>query len=512
MDAFKYLPDVNHTAHTVGGCEEAVFVWASQMATTATVADGLTHAICDQQAIQAAATSDLAASLDGMFMLSNTYLVFFMQVGFAMLCAGSIRTKNCMNILLKNVLDCCFGAPIYFLFGYGFAYGEGENGSNGFIGNNDFALDDFTDWQTFMFQWAFAAATATIVSGSVAERCTFQGYIVYSIFLTGFVYPVISHWVWASQGWISAFNTDALLWDSGMIDFAGSGVVHTTGGFAGLMGAIIIGPRSGRFHSDGTPSSEFQGHSATLVVLGTFFLWFGWYGFNPGSMLAISSPLYVEIVSRTAVTTTLSAASGGITLLAVVFLKTKHWDLSMACNGVLSGLVGITAGCSVVDPSAAILCGALSAIIFDLGSTLLLKLRIDDPLGAAPMHGFCGVFGVLYVGLFARKRYVEQAYGLAVCSAESLAAGECDSENGGVRYGMFFGGGWHLLGCQFVGVCAIIAWVSTLIGFVFLGLRSIGQLRVPLEDEVTGLDVSHHGGKAYNEGGQNVEMNTAAQI
>jgi len=449
-------------------------------------------------------------ALDGMFMLSNTYLVFFMQVGFAMLCAGSIRSKNCMNILLKNVLDCCFGAPIYFLFGYGFAYGEGSDGTNGFIGNNDFALDDFSDWPTFIFQWAFAAATATIVSGSVAERCTFQGYIVYSIFLTGFVYPVVSHWIWASQGWLSAFNPDALVWDSGMIDFAGSGVVHTTGGFAGLMGAAIIGPRSGRFHADGTPSSEFQGHSATLVVLGTFFLWFGWYGFNPGSMLAISSPLYVEIVSRTAVTTTLAGASGGISLLLWTFGKNKCWDLSQACNGVLCGLVGITAGCSVVDPSAAILCGFLAAIIFDLGSTLLLKLQIDDPLGAAPMHGFCGVFGVLYVGLFARKKYVEQAYGVAVCSAESFALGTCDPENGGVRYGMFFGGGWHLLGCQFLGCVSIIAWVCTLIGLVFAALRAAGQLRVPLEDEVLGLDVSHHGGKAYNEGGQNVEMTNAA--
>merc|ERR1712070_708275 len=182
--------------------------------------------------------------------------------------------------------------------------------SNGFIGNNDFFLDDFTNWHGFIFQWAFAAATATIVSGSVAERCTFQAYIIYSMFLTGFVYPVVSHWIWASNGWLSAFNQGALVWDSGMIDFAGSGVVHMTGGFAGLMGAAIIGPRSGRFQSDGSPSPNFQGHSVTLVVLGTFILWFGWYGFNPGSTLAISPENYGAVAALCAVTTTLSAAAG----------------------------------------------------------------------------------------------------------------------------------------------------------------------------------------------------------
>ena len=273
-----------------------------------------------------------------------------------------------------------------------------------------------------------------------------------------------------------------------MIDFAGSGVVHMTGGFAGLMGAAIIGPRSGRFQSDGSPSPNFQGHSVTLVVLGTFILWFGWYGFNPGSMLAINT--YVEVVSRTAVTTTLSAAAGGVASLMWNYAKSKTWDLSQACNGVLSGLVGITAGCSVVDPSAALLCGVLAAIIFDLGSTLLLKLHIDDPLGAAPMHGFCGAFGVIFVGLFARDTYVNQAYG----------------PSGQVQYGLFFGGGAKLLACQCLGVICIIAWVAVTIGSLFALMKAIGILRVPVDEEILGLDVSHHGGKAYNDGNDEREM------
>jgi Amt family ammonium transporter len=300
------------------------------------------------------------------------------------------------------------------------------------------------------------------------------------MFLTGFVYPCVSHWIWASNGWLSAFNQGALVWDSGMIDFAGSGVVHMTGGFAGLMGAAIIGPRSGRFQSDGTPSPNFQGHSVTLVVLGTFILWYGWYGFNPGSMLAINT--YVTVVSRTAVTTTLSAAAGGVSALLWAFMKTKCWDLSQACNGVLCGLVGITAGCSTVDPAAAVLCGVIAAVLFDVSSTLLLKLHIDDPLGAAPMHGFCGAYGVLFTGLFARKEYVMEAYG----------------PTGQIQYGVLFGGGWKLFGCQVVGVVSIVAWVCTLIGGLFMIMKMAGILRVPVDEEILGLDVSHHGGKAYN--------------
>ncbi|KAK3287211.1 ammonium transporter, variant 2 [Cymbomonas tetramitiformis] len=313
------------------------------------VSEAFATIMCRQFNATQTEVSETAASLDGSFMLANTYLIFFMQAGFAMLCAGSVRTKNYMNILLKNVLDACFGAPVFYLVGYGFAYGAGTP-TNKFIGNNDFALEDFTDWNVFIFQWAFAAATATIVSGSVAERCTFHAYIAYSTLLTGFVYPVVVHWVWSSEGWLTAFakddyatNKDDLLLNSGMMDFAGSGVVHMTGGFAGLMGAFFIGPRIGRFSPTG-PNPDFQGHSNTLVVLGTFVLWFGWYGFNPGSQLTISTANDLTIVGRAAVTTTLSGACAGVAALFIAKYRDGIWDLAAVCNGVLAGLVGVTAG------------------------------------------------------------------------------------------------------------------------------------------------------------------------
>ena len=221
-------------------------------------------------------------------MLFSAYLVFFMQAGFAMLCAGSVRSKNVMNILLKNVMDACVGAVAFYIFGFGVAYGVPDAGEagNSFIGSGNWALSEthFSNWQFFLFQWAFSAAAATIVSGSVAERTHFGAYLAYSFLLTAFVYPTVAHWVWDEYGWLSAFNAEPL-YQTGMIDFAGSGVVHMVGGFSGLMGAIIVGPRTYRFDASGRPVA-MPGHNASLVVIGTFILWFGWYGFNPGSMLA----------------------------------------------------------------------------------------------------------------------------------------------------------------------------------------------------------------------------------
>eukprot|EP00976_Prorocentrum_cordatum_P107510 1194651-Prorocentrum_minimum.AAC.16 len=268
-----------------------------------------------------------------------------------------------------------------------------------------------------------------------------------------------------------------------MLDFAGSGVVHMTGGVAGLMGAAIMGPRTGRFQSDGTPSQNFQGHSVTLIVLGTFMLWFGWYGFNPGSMAAING--YYVTVGRAAVCTTLGAASGGVSALLWNFYRHRHWDLVQACNGLLCGCVSQTAGCAFVDPSIAILSGTVAAVIFDLVSELFLKFKIDDPLAASPMHGFCGAWGVIVVGLFARKEYV-----LEVMGPDPARVGL-------VRYGVVFGGGWNLLACQLIGIVVITVWTMTTIGTVFFTMRKLGFLRVPIDEEIVGLDISHHGGKAY---------------
>jgi len=248
------------------------------------------------------------------FLLTSAYLVFFMQAGFAMLCAGSVRSKNTKNILIKNVLDACVGAFAWFIFGYGFAFGTTEGHKpNSFLGSGNFAMKGISDSYGvafYLFQWAFSAAAATIVSGSVAERTKFEAYLGYSFFLTAFVYPAVVHWSWTETGWLGPWRENgAKLLGSGMLDFAGSGVVHMTGGIAGLMGAWIVGPRTGRFAPDGRVN-PMPGHSAPLVVLGTFILWVGWYGFNPGSQLAIVAGS--RVVARTAVTTTLAAAGGGL--------------------------------------------------------------------------------------------------------------------------------------------------------------------------------------------------------
>jgi Amt family ammonium transporter len=431
-----------------------------------------------------------ASSLDGAYMLVSAFLVFFMQAGFAMLCAGSVRNKNTMNILLKNVLDACVGAIGWWLFGWSFAYGGDTH--NDFIGAGMFAthniIEDGESWHGYLFQWAFAAAAATIVSGSVAERTQFMAYLSYSFFLTSFVYPVVVHWVWSGDGWLNAFKDDPadLLFDSGMLDFAGSGVVHMVGGFAGLCGAAVVGPRMGRFSQDGKVNS-MPGHSATLVVLGTFILWVGWYGFNPGSQLAVSDADSIMITGRVAVTTTLGAGSAGFCALFLTYLETGMWDLLAVCNGALAGLVSITAPCPVVEPWAALLIGGIGALVFNLAGKLLRKLKIDDPLEAAPMHGFCGAWGVFANGLLAKKEFVRQAYGREAGS---------DYDCGGLFYGGDNAG--KLLGAQIVGIISIAAWTCGLMFPFFFIFHKMGLMRVPEEEEVVGLDQSHHGGSAYN--------------
>jgi Amt family ammonium transporter len=451
---------------------------------------GLDEITANGIATQACRSAELASGVNTNFLLVSAYLVFLMQAGFAMLCAGSVRSKNTMNILLKNVLDACVGAVAFYLLGYGFAYQGDQGEGNTFIGTSNFALHQFTpvagldssdttnvaNWAGFLFQWAFAAAAATIVSGSVAERTGFLAYLFYSVFLTSFVYPVVVHWAWDSYGWLSAFNSNPLL-GVGMIDFAGSGVVHMVGGFAGLWGAAIVGPRVGRFDADGQ-AIDMPGHSATLVVLGTFLLWFGWYGFNPGSYLSIASAVAAEVVGRTAVTTTLSGGTAGAVSLLLNYYLSGAWNLIDVCNGILAGLVSITAGCSVVEPWAAMIAGGVGAFVFTGACKLLFKVKVDDPLQACPMHGFCGAWGVLYVGFMANPTYVQQAYG-------------------DVDYGVFYGGAGRLFACQIIGILCIFAWVTVMMGPFFFVLNKLGMLRVSPAEELAGLDVSKHGGHAY---------------
>ncbi|KAL5580759.1 hypothetical protein UlMin_013201 [Ulmus minor] len=433
-------------------------------------------------------------SINTIYLIFSAYLVFIMQLGFAMLCAGSVRAKNATNVMLTNIVDAVVGSLSFFLFGFAFAFGDASN-SNPFIGTNYFSLEDIPnssyDYSFFLFQWAFAIAAAGITSGSIAERTQFSSYLIFSFFLTGFVYPVVAHWLWSSNGWLSpGLSSSKLLFGSGAIDFAGSGVVHLVGGIAGLWGSFIEGPRFGRFNAFGK-ALPMRGHSATLVVLGTFLLWFGWFGFNAGSFakIVVAYPTTTNqgnwtAVGRTAVVTTLAGSTAGIVTLLGRRLLVGHWDTMDVCNGLLGGFVAITSGCSVVEPWAAIVCGFFAAWVLIGLNILALKLRFDDPLEAAQLHGGCGAWGLIFTGLFAKEKFVIQVYDLGASDVSR-------------SYGLLMGGGWGLLGAQLVEVLAIVGWVSVTMGPLFYGLHKLRLLRISVDEEIAGLDVSSHGGHAY---------------
>ncbi|KAF7805245.1 ammonium transporter 1 member 2 [Senna tora] len=467
----------------------AVSCSASELAPLLANATGAAEYLCTQFDAISRKLSDTTYAVDNTYLLFSAYLVFAMQLGFAMLCAGSVRAKNTMNIMLTNVLDAAAGALSYYLFGYAFAFGSP---SNAFIGRHFFSLRHFpspsADYSFFLYQWAFAIAAAGITSGSIAERTQFVAYLIYSSFLTAFVYPVVSHWFWSSDGWASPIRAHNLLFGSGAIDFAGSGVVHMVGGIAGLWGAFIEGPRIGRFDRTGR-SVALRGHSASLVVLGSFLLWFGWYGFNPGSFLTIvkgydSSNYYYgqwSAIGRTAVTTTLAGCTAALTTLFGKRLLAGHWNVIDVCNGLLGGFAAITSGCSVVDPWAAIICGFVGAWVLIALNNLAEKLKYDDPLEAAQLHGGCGAWGLLFTGLFANHKYVEEVYGSG-------------SRKG---YGLFMGGGGRLLAAQVVEVLVVCGWVTATMGPLFYVLNKLKLLRISRDDEMAGMDMTRHGGFAY---------------
>eukprot|EP00184_Porphyridium_aerugineum_P005113 CAMPEP_0184695302 /NCGR_PEP_ID=MMETSP0313-20130426/2982_1 /TAXON_ID=2792 /ORGANISM="Porphyridium aerugineum, Strain SAG 1380-2" /LENGTH=538 /DNA_ID=CAMNT_0027153735 /DNA_START=234 /DNA_END=1850 /DNA_ORIENTATION=+ len=427
--------------------------------------------------------TNIQQGLNISFVLVSGYLVFVMQCGFCMLTAGSVRTKNTKNVLLKVLMDACVGAIAYYITGFAFAFGTS---SNSFIGHSDFCLagTDASLYYLWFFEYTFAATCATIVSGSVAERTSFYAYMAYAFFLTAFVYPVATHWIWSSTGWISVFNPDSF--SHGLIDFAGDICVHSIGGWAGLLGAIVVGPRTGRFDSDGNVV-PMPGHSASLSTLGTFILWFGWYGFNPGSALAImyspTDSTTIFTISRCAVTSTLAPAVAGVTTLFIVKVKDHIFDLIAVLNGTLAGLVVITGSCAVATPYMAVVLGFLSAFVYVGMSVLTLKLRIDDPLDAFPLHGGVGGFGALAVGFVAEPNSMKDA--------------GFDPNHCGVIYGC----NGSLLLANFVGLITVIAWTVGLMAPVFLCLKFFGVLRLPLEDELIGNDISKHGGVAYPEDG-----------
>ncbi len=406
-------------------------------------------------------------ALDNTFVFVAAVLVIFMQAGFAMVEAGLTRARDAGNIVMKNLVDFSIGALVFFAFGFAIMFGVG----NGWIGYHNFFLGDAGDYGTLtpatflLFQTAFAATAATIVSGAMAGRTRFKAYIAYTVFITGMIYPIFGHWIWGG-GWLA---------DRQFLDFAGSTVVHATGGWAALMGAAFLGPRLGKYGKDGKPRA-LPGHSVPFAVLGTLILWVGWYGFNPGSQLAADFP----IVSDVALTTTLSAAAGAVVAMFTTWALSKKPDVSMTANGALAGLVGITAGAVFVYPWAAIVIGALAGLVVVFSVRFFDRIRIDDPVGAISVHGTCGVLGTLLVGVFAAGPLVERA---------GLGGSE----------GLFYGGGLTQLGRQALGSGANFIWVVAASALVFGSIRAVMGLRVSEEDEMEGLDISEHGAPGYGE-------------
>ena len=406
---------------------------------------------------------------DTLWVLVAAFLVFFMQAGFAMVESGFTRAKNAVNILMKNLMDFSMGSVAYWAIGFAIMFGAG----NAFMGTSgwfvpsealtegaatDTSVFSALEWSSvptyaaWLFQLVFAATAATIVSGAMAERTQFKSYLIYSIFITGIIYPVVGHWVWGG-GWLS---------DVGMSDFAGSTVVHSTGGWLALTGAIVLGPRIGKYDGDGNPR-PIAGHNLPLAALGVFILWLGWFGFNPGSQMGADA----AEISSIAITTNLAAATGAILAMITAWLILGKPDAGMALNGALAGLVAITAGCASVTPESAAIIGALGGVVVVLSVLLLEKLRIDDPVGAISVHGTCGALGTILLGFF-------------------------DSSSG-----VFAGGGFGLLWAQIIGVVSVFAWCLVTGFILFYGIKAATGLRVTEEEEQAGLDYEEHGASAY---------------
>jgi Amt family ammonium transporter len=402
------------------------------------------------------------------------FLVFFMQPGFAMVETGFTRAKNAVNILMKNLMDFSVGTVTFFVIGFGLMFGL-KSGS-GIIGTSMFALGETTgdSWNyTFLlFQTVFAATAATIVSGAMAERTKFVGYLVYSFFITLLIYPVFGGWVWGSlllgdggAGWLEKIGP-------GFCDFAGSTVVHSVGGWMALAGAIVLGPRIGKYGPDGKPKA-IMGHNIPLAALGVFILWFGWFGFNAGSTLIGDGS-----IGRIAVTTNISAAAGAIAAMFTAWIIFKKPDASMTLNGALAGLVGVTAGCATVTPFGAFLIGGIAGVLVVLGVIFIDRvLKVDDPVGAVSVHGLCGAWGTLACGLFNAQKV--------------LGIGETNG-------GLFYGGGVSQLGVQALGVGVAFVWAFGLGLVLFFAIKKTIGLRVSKEEELRGLDVGEHGMEAYS--------------
>jgi Amt family ammonium transporter len=427
--------------------------------------------------------------INTMWVLVTAFLVFFMQAGFMFLEAGFARERETINVLLEGIVDTCLCGILFYLWGFAWMFGHG----NGLIGWGDtsghtwYCLQNLPDTYEstgvatlafFLFQFAFADTCSTITSGAMLGRTGFWGDLWYSIGVSGFLYPIFGHWAWGPDGWLNSIP----FWKAAPFhDFAGSTVVHTIGGMIALAGAIVLGPRLGRkFKRDGGGPMPY--HNMTIASVGAVILWFGWYGFNPGSTL---SAMDIAGVARVATNTTLAACAGGLAALLFVYPRSKKWDCGATVNGLLAGLVAITCPCYWVSPFGAIMLGAVAGVIVILTTDLLEWLRIDDPCGAWPVHGACGIWGTWSLGLFATGQFG---------APTSTGA---DNSAGSIVKGLFYGGGTDQLVAQMIGNAAIGIGVFAAAMVVMYAVKATGTLRISKEGELEGLDLHEHGGVAY---------------
>ncbi|WP_297235690.1 ammonium transporter [uncultured Prevotella sp.] len=420
----------------------------------------------------AKSVADLGISLDTVWMLLAAMLVFFMQPGFALCEAGFTRSKNTANILFKNFVDFMVGSVLFWFVGFGFMFGSDGAGFIGMpnFGDLSFYSSNLPTEGFLIFETVFCATSATIVSGAMAERTKFSMYCVYSFFISLLIYPVEGHWTWGG-GWLCNSDEGSFMMNTfGAVfhDFAGSAIVHSVGGVLALVGAIVLGPRHGKYDKNGK-SHAIPGHNLMAAALGVFVLWFGWFGFNPGSQLAASGEVNRVAISHVFLTTNLAAVAGGLGTMFTSWIKYGKPSFSLTLNGILAGLVGITAGCDLVSPLGALIIGLICGIVLVFAIEFIdAKLHIDDPVGASSVHGVCGILGTLLTGLFA-----------------------LDS-------GALYDHGFGFFGAQLLGIISIDLW-ATVTGFLlFWGINKIAGLRVDKRIEEEGLDIYEHGESCYN--------------
>lgn len=427
-----------------------------------------TSIVIGQDEVAAPSAEDflsVSIAIDTVWVMISSIIVFFMQAGFAMLEAGVIRQKGVVNALLENFVDAAVTAICWWLIGFGLAFGTSSGGLFGTsmfmpgVAEMDasFGSLNLSVMVMFFFQFAFAATAATIATGAMAERTDFVGDLIYTVVIAVFIYPIVVHWIWGG-GWIAGL---------GFHDFAGSTVVHTTGGIIALVGAWMLGPRVGRVWG-----SMPRPHNLGMATLGTMILWFGWYGFNAGSTLGAVG--YGGLIGIVAVNTTLAAATGAVTAMFIQFFRTRKWDLGWTLNGSLAGLVAVTAGCAFVSPLSSLIIGVMGAIVLIIAIEAVEKVKIDDAVGAFAVHGACGILGTLAVGLFAESAL---------------------TFNG--EAGLFNGGGLALLGVQATGSLATVAFVGVSAVIMFGALKAIGKLRVSSKADVVGIDIYEHGASVW---------------